>query len=235
MSTRRLALFDIDGTLTASNEVDDECFAEVVAAELGVRAEDIDWSAAPHITDVGIAHWLWTRHRGRGPSDAELAGVRERFVELMRERLRVSPERCRPIRGALESLARLEADGWTIALATGAWRDSARLKLRAAGISPALPLFAADEAMAREEILTLARDHCAGRSPGAFDRIVSIGDGVWDVRTARRLSLPFVGVGSGAQRERLQAAGASHVIPDLEYTRLADALTAATIPSPATA
>jgi phosphoglycolate phosphatase-like HAD superfamily hydrolase len=47
-----------------------------------------------------------------------------------------------------------------------------------------------------------------------FSRILSIGDGVWDVRAARSLKLPFVGIGRGAGAERLAGLGASHVLPD---------------------
>ena len=59
-----------------------------------------------------------------------------------------------------------------------------------------------------------------------------MGDGVWDVDAARTLSLPFVGVAAGARPERLRAAGAASVLPDLSsgVTVLAT-LEMATIPS----
>ena len=47
-----------------------------------------------------------------------------------------------------------------------------------------------------------------------FARIVCIGDGVWDVRTATSLGLPCIGVGTGGRAERLAAAGATRVVPD---------------------
>ena len=40
--TSQLAIFDIDGTLTATNAVDDECYARAVAEMLDVAPEDID-------------------------------------------------------------------------------------------------------------------------------------------------------------------------------------------------
>jgi hypothetical protein len=54
---RQLAIFDIDGTLTATNAVDDECYARAVAEMLGVAPEAIDWSGTPHVTDSGIARY----------------------------------------------------------------------------------------------------------------------------------------------------------------------------------
>ena len=47
-----------------------------------------------------------------------------------------------------------------------------------------------------------------------FARIVCIGDGVWDVRTAASLGLPCIGVGTAGRAERLAAAGATRVVPD---------------------
>jgi phosphoglycolate phosphatase-like HAD superfamily hydrolase len=48
-----------------------------------------------------------------------------------------------------------------------------------------------------------------------FERIVSIGDGYWDLVAARLLGLDFIGIGSGQAAERLKAAGARNVFPNL--------------------
>jgi len=47
-----------------------------------------------------------------------------------------------------------------------------------------------------------------------FDRIVCVGDAVWDVRTALRLELPFVGLAAGTRAGLLHDAGASTIIED---------------------
>jgi phosphoglycolate phosphatase-like HAD superfamily hydrolase len=52
-----------------------------------------------------------------------------------------------------------------------------------------------------------------------FDRVVSIGDGIWDITTARRLALPFVGIGSD-DGSALQRRGATHVMRDLSDVSL---------------
>jgi phosphoglycolate phosphatase-like HAD superfamily hydrolase len=43
-----------------------------------------------------------------------------------------------------------------------------------------------------------------------------VGDGVWDVRTAARLGLAFIGVANGARADALREAGAKHVIPNFD-------------------
>ena len=57
-----------------------------------------------------------------------------------------------------------------------------------------------------------------------FERIVCVGDGVWDVHTATSLGLPCIGIGTGGRAERLGSAGASHVFPD--FTNLEAVLNA---------
>lgn len=236
MNTRHIVLFDIDGTLTATSAVDDECYCEAIAAELCVDVADVEWSGAPHVTDTGIAHWLWQRHRNRPPAPDELSAVRKRFVALLKAKLASSPHRFRAVPGAVDAIDRLRADGWAIAIATGGWGESARLKLRAADVSAAnIPLACADDADAREEILMLALNRCLPIAVSPLDRIVSVGDAEWDVAAARRLSVPFVGIAAGARAERLKSAGASHVLADLEFDVLNDALRSAKVPgSPST-
>ena len=65
----------------------------------------------------------------------------------------------------------------------------------------------------------------------SFAKTVSIGDGLWDVRTARRLNFTFLGVGCGESAAILDRAGAKHVIEDFaDYGRLVSLLNEAEIP-----
>ena len=57
-----------------------------------------------------------------------------------------------------------------------------------------------------------------------FERIVCVGDGVWDVHTATSLGLTCIGIGTGGRAERLGTAGASRVFPD--FTNLEAVLNA---------
>ncbi|MFN2564176.1 MAG: HAD family hydrolase [Gemmatimonadaceae bacterium] len=230
--TSRLAIFDIDGTLTATNEVDDECFLCAVAEVFDLpRAAALDWSAAPHVTDSALARWLSQEHRGRAPGDDELTRLRARFLELLSDELARRPDRFAAVAGAPGLFPLLRAEGWEVALATGGWRASAQLKLAAAGLDCRdVPLACADDGLTREEIV---REACAraGFSLSASTEIVSVGDGVWDVRTAQRLGLRFVGVGEGSRAEALYRAGAGTVLPDLtDVGAVLAALDAATVP-----
>jgi beta-phosphoglucomutase-like phosphatase (HAD superfamily) len=186
-----IALFDIDGTLTASNEIDSECraaaFREVFKCDLNT-----DWKAYEHTTDRGIAIQALRLASGREPTEHELSLDRMRCVQLLTERMTELHE----IPGAREFLSQLPSLGWRIALCTGAWGDSARLKLARAGLPTDLPLASCDDEISREGILRCGIE-LAG---GANDCIVSFGDAPWDVRAATNVGLAFIGIGrrSGA-------------------------------------
>jgi len=228
-----LAIFDIDGTLTATNAVDDECYCEAAADLLGVTSTEIDWSEAPHVTDSAIADYLWKRYRHRSPTVQEISQLQQRFIALLEMELARAPDRFAPIGGANEVVACLTADGWTVAIATGGWYKSAAMKLRVIGLSSgAVAVASADDAHSREEILQLAQRRAETRPGGQFRVVVSVGDAPWDVRTAYKLGLPFVGVGSGSKVERLRAAGAAVVLADLAYEPLLQALIQARVPVP---
>ncbi|HJU68988.1 MAG TPA: HAD family hydrolase [Gemmatimonadaceae bacterium] len=228
----QLAIFDIDGTLTATNAVDDECYLRAVAATFGLAGADLDWADAPHVTDCGLARWLCTRHLGRAPQPDELAELERRFVGILRSELARTPDRFAPIDGARGIFDYLRSAGWSIALATGAWGSSARTKLDAAGLAAGeMPMACADDAESREDIVRVARERAEARAGSHFERIVSVGDAPWDVRTARSLELPFVGIGVGPNEHRLRTAGARVVLPDLaDRPGVLAALEAAQIP-----
>ena len=233
--SKRLAVFDIDGTLTATNAVDDECFRRAIAEALDLDAALLEWTDAPHVTDSSIVHWLWARHRSAAPEPARLEKFREHFVGLLQAQLDAAPHRFHAIAGASGLFAHLRSAGWTVALATGGWGVSAQLKLRAAGLWLAdVPLACADDALTREEIVQLAhrraREH-PERSGAEFERVVSVGDGVWDVRTARNLGIPFVGVAPPEKAARLLEAGATTLLPDLQrWDAVLEALETASVP-----
>ena len=147
-----IALFDIDGTLTESNEIDSLSFADAFRDVFGVGI-DTDWDSYLHTTDQGIVVEALRRARGREADAREIALYRTRFVQLLGERMTELNE----VPGAAAFLAQMQARDWRVVLCTGAWSDSARLKLTRAGLPAGLPLASCDDDIAREDILRRGR------------------------------------------------------------------------------
>lgn len=230
----RLAVFDIDGTLTETNSVDSHCFVQAMADAHSVVGMSTNWGAYAHTTDSFITREVLSERFARPPDDEEVSRFQTRFVRLLEERRAEDGSLFAEIGGASEAVGRLGREpGWAVAVASGCWRGSGMMKLRAAGLELGdAPAAFAEDGLSREDILLAAVARSRefyGREN--FERVVSLGDGLWDARAARNLGFPFVGVARGARAKRLRRAGASHVLEDFkDYGRLMRSLTEAEVP-----
>ena len=229
-----LAIFDIDGTLTKTDYIDDICFVQALADAYAITEVSMDWAGYSHITDSGITLDIFRERFNRAPEEAELLKFKSHFLRLL-ENYRVKDSSLfDEIVGAALMLKRLNQEPeWKVAIASGGWRDSATLKLKTAGIDASnFPAAFADDGYSREEILQSAISKAEQfYQQNRFARIVSVGDGLWDVRTARNLEFPFLGIGVGDAERKLRRAGANHVIKNFsDYEKLIRYLTEAKVP-----
>src|SRR5512141_2778161 len=109
-----IAIFDIDGTLTQSQAVDNDCFVDAFEIAFGIRDVDTNWSNYPHTTERALTAEI-LRRAGRAGDERDLEKHRAIFVSLLAERAGEIGE----IAGARDFLAELERRGWRVALATG--------------------------------------------------------------------------------------------------------------------
>jgi phosphoglycolate phosphatase-like HAD superfamily hydrolase len=185
-------------------------------------------------TDLGVLDEVLRTRCGRSASARDAAQYIECYLALLSaERDR---NRLEEVTGAGAVLSCLSThDVWRCAIATGGWQRSAKFKMAAAGLSiGSIPAAFAEDGPAREAVVLRAIER-AGTLCGVdtFERVVLLGDALWDLRTAQRLRLPFVGVGRGPARERLLQAGCGHVLNDfLEITSVVHVLEHAGLPSP---
>jgi phosphoglycolate phosphatase-like HAD superfamily hydrolase len=212
-----LAIFDLDGTLMDTVNVDAVCFAQAITDVTGVQHIDLDWSTYGYSTDSGLISEIFRERIGRLPSHAELIRVQWHFVARLTAAFVAKPQICYPLPGAIESLKTLQMDpNWGIALATDGWAMSARLKLRRAKLPlQDIPSAFADDDVNRAAILRQAISRAEeAYHQDSFDHIVYVGDGIWDFQAARQLDIGFLGLDRGQSGARLREAGATHLISD---------------------
>ena len=229
-----LAIFDIDGTLTVTDHIDDVCFVQALADAHAITVISTDWAGYSHTTDSGITLDIFREQFNRAPEEAELEKFKSHFVQLLEDYRIKDSSLFAEIAGAASMLKRLNQEPeWKVAIASGGWRDSAILKLKTAGINASkFPAAFADDGLSREDILQSAISKAERfYRQNRFDRIVSIGDGLWDVRTARNLQFPFLGIGVEDAERKLRRTGATHVIKNFsDYEKLIRYLTEAEVP-----
>jgi len=230
----KLVVFDLDGTLTRTSRVDSECYAQALHEVAGVREPRTDWSTYQHATDTGIIAEIFLERFGRLPEEMETKNIRDRMLQLFAARYEADGSEFLEIPGAGSLVRRLLDQGiWGVALATGAWRCSAEFKIQHSGLPLGdLPSAYAEDGPSREGIVRAAIDR-AQRHYGQtrFGRVVSVGDGLWDLVTARNLALPFIGVAQDGASSVLRENGASHVVGNyLDVERFLQLLDQARIP-----
>ena len=99
-----LVMFDIDGTLTETMKVDEECFVRSFKDVFGFADIDTDWSHYPRTTDSGIFHDVFTARIGRTPTQQEVLRFRQHLIQLLAAASSQSP--FAPVAGADGLLSR---------------------------------------------------------------------------------------------------------------------------------
>ncbi len=200
----KLAIFDIDGTLVQSAEIDALCFIRSVREEFGITDIDERWESYRHVTDSGIFEEIFELNFFRKPTKPEIQRHVRRFSELLGEYYLKDPYEFQPVPGAPEIIDYLkEHSDWRYGIATGTWRETALLKLKFSGIDPGTaPLVSGSDAKTREAIVRkcIESSKLHYRVSG-FGKIVSVGDGIWDFRTAAALRLGFIRIAPPTEKK----------------------------------
>ena len=222
---QKLIVFDIDGTLLRSVGTHHLAMTRAMDASVLIH-KDPEWSNYANHTDSGVFYEAYEKSFGRSPSEAECRDF-EALFQTCYDGLGVANTDAE-IPGAIELLRRLQASGeWLLAYATGSYRGPAEHKLLCLGVaSEACVLVTASEFRTRREIVADAvRQRLAGIEARHHGRIVSVGDGPWDARTAADLGLPFIGVANEEKAQALIELGARTVVPDfVDLQRFLNAL-----------
>jgi phosphoglycolate phosphatase-like HAD superfamily hydrolase len=216
---KHLIIFDIDGTLTRTYDVDGACFEAALAEEFGITGIETDWTRYTHATDSFILDQVYYEAFGRRILLHEISRFQDCFAAQLRKAYSRQPDDFGEIAGARAAFDRLQADsGYTVAFGSGGWKKSALFKLQCIGIDGArFPGGFADDGLSREEIVNFARRKASLMADiSEFSSVIYVGDGIWDARTCRQLGIPFIGIACGDKVERLKSEGVCAVLPDFQ-------------------
>ncbi|SDJ47854.1 haloacid dehalogenase superfamily, subfamily IA, variant 3 with third motif having DD or ED/haloacid dehalogenase superfamily, subfamily IA, variant 1 with third motif having Dx(3-4)D or Dx(3-4)E [Frankineae bacterium MT45] len=202
---RAAVLFDVDGTLVDSN------YLHVAA-----------WAQA--FQTVGHPVPAWRIHRAIGMDSARLlqellgpeaSALGDRAAEEHKRAYAETTPLLRPLPGARELIAFLAERGVAVVLATSAPPDELdrlRAVLKVDELLTAVTTADDVETAKPEPDLIQVAIHRSGCSP---DRVVFVGDAVWDMRAAARAGVGRIGLLSGGTSEaELRAAGAEETYAD---------------------
>jgi len=211
MKKENLLVFDIDGTLLDSENVHQTGFVNALHA-IGVEFVNTNWESYTHLTDSFIAKANYESDVNRGFSNELLKRFEAEFLNQIRD--------CNvtQIKGANTFLQKIvEETNYAICFATGSMLQPALLKLNRAKIQyNQAVLEASNTYFTREEIVNSAIAKAKKYfNVNNFKRTISLGDGIWDVKTAQNLGIEFIGIGTGNQ-EKLAAHGAKHHFVNFE-------------------
>lgn len=224
--TRRLVLFDIDGTLLHSQGAGRRAIVAAMAEWLAaadqerVGAVRFDGKTDPQI----VVDLLLAAGVDQPEAPPRIADVLDRYVAYLEEELARPDHVTEVLPGILELLAGLEVrtDG-LLGLLTGNVVAGARLKLRSAALDPdrfRLGAYGSDHAdrSALPPIAVARTREAFGWAPAGHE-VVIIGDTPADMTCGRAIGARAIGVATGSyQVGELMAAGAAAAFADLTDT-----------------
>ncbi len=224
MPSRRLVLFDIDGTLLltmgAGRRAITAAMAEVIGTEAVFEGVRFDGKTDPQI----VAELLHVAGDPDPGDAARISAVCDRYADLLETELQRPTARVQVMPGVLELLDRLEQEPRAVlGLLTGNLARGAALKLRAGGIDPdrfPVGAYGSDSAHrpALPPIAASRAEPLLGRVPHGHE-VVIIGDTPADVSCGASLGARAVAVATGGYTlEQLTACGPHAAFADLTDT-----------------
>ncbi len=211
-------LFDIDGTLTNTTQVDDKCYTRSFESLFKTDIADVQWNHMTHVTDWGIAEELISIKLNRKPDSEDIQNLKNLFIKNLNEEYKLDQSQFLEIEGATRFYKSILNDNaFRIGIATGGWEETAYLKLHAIGIDPHNGCYSnCNYHKSRRDItLDIIQQMNAHGGP-APDEIIYFGDGIWDYDTCRQLGIRFIGI-DRSMNGKLINSGANEVYSNFLY------------------
>ena len=224
--TRKLVLFDIDGTILLTSGAGRRAIVAALAAEVGDTSPferiRFDGKTDPQI----VAEMFEAAGQPEPHGSPRVRAVCERYVGLLARELEQPRSRTTIMPGVHPLLERLESEpGVVLGLLTGNLAEGAALKLRSGGIDPArfrVGAYGSDAAHRPDLPLIAARraEPMFGRVPRGAE-VVIVGDTPADIACGSGIDARAVAVATGTYTVTdLAACGPHAVFENLLRTEL---------------
>ncbi len=214
-----LIVFDIDGTITNTTQVDDFCFIQTYKDLYRINLEQADWNEFKHFTDLGISNQIFQDNFKRLPEGREIDSIKYHFLKLLKIQFNKDPGKFSEVTKAVSFINDLCRRNYPIAIATGGWQETAIYKLEKVGIElNGIPFANSNHHYSRQKITEIAIHSAKEKYATDFGQIIYFGDGKWDLLTCQEMGIKFVGV-DFQQNGELKELRAGIVIKDFENTR----------------
>ncbi|WP_323054140.1 HAD family hydrolase [Aquimarina muelleri] len=186
-----LFIFDIDGTLTDSVPMYLISVTRALLA-IGILDIDTDYNNYKHHTDSYALRYNYERNF-KEPFHNNL--IEDLEINLIDQMNTFDP--VKEIEGAKSLITFLREKKVSFCFATGALPKPAMMKLDQCSIWYDERVLATSKTHESREGFVLDAIEKAKRfyNNPHFDKIISVGDGIWDLKTAQNLSIDFIGIG----------------------------------------
>jgi phosphoglycolate phosphatase-like HAD superfamily hydrolase len=188
---KNLIVFDIDDTLTKSERQHQSAYVNAMR-HFGMSQINQDWKCYRNVTDSYILKVVYEQNFQKSFPLEMILDFEERMTSEM-----LTMQETEAILGANSAVQYfLNETDYAICFATGSLHRPAMLKLEQAKINFTPELVEASNTIyTREDIvrsaMLKAKDYF---QVDEFDQIISVGDGIWDMKTAKNLGVHFLGI-----------------------------------------
>ena len=193
MKKKHLIVFDIDDTLTKSENQHQKAYVDTMR-HFGITNINQNWKNYTHHTDSFI---LKENYEANLNLKFDFSFIPDFEKEMTRALLTLP--KTTAILGAKKVVDYfMRETNYAICFATGSLLQPALIKLENAAINFVPQLVVASNTLfERESIVKKAIENAKNYfQVDTFETIISVGDGVWDLRTAKNIGVHFLGIGN---------------------------------------
>lgn len=187
-----LIVFDIDDTLTKSEYQHQLAYVNTMK-EFGITKINQNWKDYKHHTDSYILKKNYENNFSKKFDFSFIESFEHRMTELI-----LSLKKVEEVRGAKNIIDYFfNRENYAVSFATGSLLKPALVKLNQSKIKYHSELvIGSNRIFDREGIVKNAiKSAKEFYQVNAFENIISVGDGMWDFKTAQNLGVHFIGIG----------------------------------------